>query len=841
MGEMRKLLCLHSGIWILLLVGSLPYSTFSWRLGCVVCSLVTACLLRARVDPRRICEVFRPIHCSRITFMNWICLSVAIPMVVGMSSVVFATNLSRTDWFDQSYFFLLPKDLHQLSHWALYYSHEALNISSFAQRFLRIADVTLCFGIVLVPAAVLATYAWGFESPSAAQSLSSVSASMLVPSQVIQRKGWDRWGQFVLPTLRQFGGMEFWLSLFPLLTMADRSIANKLTWLLLKWPLLSMALLTDAFIWQVFTQRSSSRGCGLYPAIIFRAVSTLIVIQSSLLLQGHLLWLWRILMNAALCAVLLVPTKRASIKKFGFSISVMVCVALLAITVKFQTDSQWTICHTESFSAVDDHGTLTMWCPWQNIYSDGHLIDYADYSGKYTEYSGPVRVNSSIVHTYCRVPLFGFAWHAENSIAGQAPMTFSPKLQQKCRDANRSPLVQSPHLVMNLFDSVDLLRMVHSTSPLPLTMQAFQKLRAVSKKEKHKKPLGVYHFPFVHTLGPNTMPNMIPLLTGQAYDADKTEVLEGCEKVLLTPPVKGNSNLIYDFQLAGNDCMAFLWTKLKCAGYALAWYDDICPREPYDGRFFDRAVCNYGFCQEHIFDQYLPDLGCYRAFPMLYADENKCAFGSTFTAHSLKSTMKLLQQYQKRGIPAFSMQSSIAGHTRTGFPLKAEDANIADYLLSLLAEENAAWFANSISIFFADHGTNYGIVQRSLATAGIELVSHDFPVFILLVGETVLQKYPDLDKILEQNRRGIYTFYDIHQTLLELLQIPDVPRMSKEPPAGNPVSLLQAEAWKVRRSCAEAGVLPDQCESWELVQSIGLDQLPTHFPSPYRLDLLDLV
>ena len=847
-----KLLILVNACFIGFFVFVDRYSSFLLRCFAVLVNLFLCCALKYRKHPDRwwsdlsqllrISDFRQSQRESTFRVMAW---AIFLPIIIGLWSIIFSV-LVTNDWFNQSFFFFLPKDVHQLSHWNYLFPHRILN-NDVVQVIVRLVDLLLLYILVFIPFSIPVTLANDPVSPTG-------------------------WHSALRAAFYEYALIGLLLTFLPLCLLHDAPMDVWLT-SLVNAPLWVLSFLADAFLGQCVVRESRLRGNGMLPALCFRAMTYLMQLHSAMVLQGGGLWLWRGGCSLACALIVLDMSKN---KKQGASkgkkarrgrmhrltfpllLIVTVCCFLLVFALKGHPSSMHIDCQTTPFSAIDGNRTLTMWCPWQNIYSPGKLEDFHDYVGDYWEYDGPVSIHSAYVHTYCRIPILGYWWHAQVAISLQPPFGKNSLVKKACALTShngsngsnggkppRSKLKRkkkktAPHLVLNLLDSVDLVRAVleHGPSPLPLTIQALKQLRRESQEVE--VPFGVYHFPFMHTVGTNTMPNLIPLLTGRSLHPTATRVLEGCPKVMITEPVLSNHNMFYEHILASTECMEWLWTKLKCAGYALAWYDDLCPREPYEHtqRAWDRAACNFGLCEkETVFDIYLPDLGCYRAHPMLYYDEKKCALGKTYLSHSLEATQKTMQQYEKEGIPTFLLQGSSAAHTALGTPLAAEDPHLAEYILSLRNEENAAWFANSILFFFSDHGTNYDKVAKPLKEANLELSSHDFPLFVMLVGENVLNQRPGLNERLEMNRRGVYTWYDIHETLLELLDLEGTIGGDKP---GQPVSLLGGNAWKSRRTCEEAAILEGNCESWETIQSVPMDALPTRFQYPYTLDMLDV-
>ncbi|KAF8784382.1 uncharacterized protein LOC129958501 [Argiope bruennichi] len=73
----------------------------------------------------------------------------------------------------------------------------------------------------------------------------------------------------------------------------------------------------------------------------------------------------------------------------------------------------------------------------------------------------------------------------------------------------------------------------------------------------------------------------------------------------------------------------------------------------------------------------------------------------------------------------------------------------------------------SLFIFFSDHGIRFGDIRRTY----IGKIEERMPFMFLIFPEWFLKKYPEFAKNLEINRNRLTTPYDIHATLLHLLDL----------------------------------------------------------------------
>lgn len=111
---------------------------------------------------------------------------------------------------------------------------------------------------------------------------------------------------------------------------------------------------------------------------------------------------------------------------------------------------------------------------------------------------------------------------------------------------------------------------------------------------------------------------------------------------------------------------------------------------------------------------------------------------------------------------------------------------------------------NSLTLLFSDHGIRFGPIRQTY----IGKFEERMPFIYLFLPHWFARKYPALERNLRRNQDRLTTPFDVHATLLHLLQ-----PGRRSPPNGTAgalgISLL--EPIPGERTCEQAGILPHWC------------------------------
>ncbi|GFS58625.1 uncharacterized protein TNIN_304811 [Trichonephila inaurata madagascariensis] len=229
----------------------------------------------------------------------------------------------------------------------------------------------------------------------------------------------------------------------------------------------------------------------------------------------------------------------------------------------------------------------------------------------------------------------------------------------------------------------------------------------------------------------NTYPNLIPLLTGRHRNNFKAK-----EKR-------------YGFY----DNVDFIWKRYSAAGYRTLFSEDA----PNMGAF---VLNRRGF-------KYQPT--DYYSRPYSVAVET---LNMRHRTHCIGSKLEMEVYFDYLRNFVSTMEEKLY-FTFTFVARLTHDilkyAGFADkpsYELITYLKDNGV-LNRSLFIFFSDHGIRFGDIRRTY----IGKVEERMPFMFLMFPDWFLKKYPSYTKNLEINKNRLTTPYDIHATLLHLLDI----------------------------------------------------------------------
>ncbi|XP_072936593.1 uncharacterized protein [Epargyreus clarus] len=234
-------------------------------------------------------------------------------------------------------------------------------------------------------------------------------------------------------------------------------------------------------------------------------------------------------------------------------------------------------------------------------------------------------------------------------------------------------------------------------------------------------------------VGDNSYPNLFALLFSKSFKHAK-------------------NSCIVDNVINGSECV-FLWNKFKEAGYdtalgsdsaagLLAAYEYNLPNIPTDF-----------YLQPFLFETR-------NVFNNTHYCYHKCLRNKYFYKLLLNWSAELLKRSRNKLFGIFWEES--ISHEIFNLPQNMDD----DYYDFLKQLENSKYLDNSIIILFSDHGMRWGEIAQ---TEQGRLESR-LPLFELLFPLKFQKQFQLAFKNIKQNRYRLTSPFDLHETLLDLVQ-----------------------------------------------------------------------
>lgn len=242
-------------------------------------------------------------------------------------------------------------------------------------------------------------------------------------------------------------------------------------------------------------------------------------------------------------------------------------------------------------------------------------------------------------------------------------------------------------------------------------------------------------------VGDNTYPNLMPVLTG--FDED--EVALSC----LGAPTKLSSS-VYD------NC-SLIWTRYKEAGFKTIYAEDVGALSLFNWK-------HSGFRKSPT-DYYLRPLLLEMERHISYEKRLNialCLGGRRTVDVLLEYITKLMPVMKKERFFAFFWTVAMT-HDLFNMPMLFDDD-----IKHLLEKLNSNGVLNHTIVFLmSDHGIRWGSFRKTYQG----MMEERLPLLIALYPLWMEQKYPEAMKNLETNAKRLSTPYDIHATLLDLLDL----------------------------------------------------------------------
>lgn len=286
----------------------------------------------------------------------------------------------------------------------------------------------------------------------------------------------------------------------------------------------------------------------------------------------------------------------------------------------------------------------------------------------------------------------------------------------------------------------------------------------------------LYEFPFYSIVGFNSLPNMVPMLTGEEADA-----------LINTPPLGSYGHSGYFGTTWGNPSPRppeAVWKGFSRRGYATFLLEELhdgCADLTSSGTpssvsklFYSR----YGasgmphhnawqiFCQPEIRPC------CTDPDSFLRPGRRQCVGGAELPEQLLDYVRQLFRLYGSQGTPRMGLLNLMSAHEHFMVRLGALDAVMRRFLLAIEAHLRR----DTALFLLSDHGT-HGIWYNHFAVGQAE---HRTPALYLLLPAGFAKAHPAADAALRRNQRRRVTAYDLHATLRHLAEWPIMPRPAEE-------------------------------------------------------------
>ncbi|XP_064549941.1 uncharacterized protein LOC135436298 [Drosophila montana] len=290
-----------------------------------------------------------------------------------------------------------------------------------------------------------------------------------------------------------------------------------------------------------------------------------------------------------------------------------------------------------------------------------------------------------------------------------------------------------------------------------------------------------YELQGYNKMGDNTFPNLMAVLTG----FNSTRSVSVCQPK----------------QVGGLDACPMLWKKYKEKGYITAYAEDW-------NRF---STFNY------LFKGFQNPPTDYYARPLILAVEKElqkvndmaipyCVGRRHLAEYIYDSALQFTEFYKNQSTFGMFWTNSFS-HNNFALP-SSMDAKILEYMHTL---QKSGTFERSIILFFSDHGMRFGAL-RSLESGFLE---ERMPIMYIWLPNWFRQKYPELVDNLMLNRNRLTSPYDIHATLMHILEL-EAPLAKLPRPEGCPGCHSIFFEVAASRDCTDAGIDAPWCTCLQL-------------------------
>lgn len=292
-------------------------------------------------------------------------------------------------------------------------------------------------------------------------------------------------------------------------------------------------------------------------------------------------------------------------------------------------------------------------------------------------------------------------------------------------------------------------------------------------------------------LGDNTLPNMVPFLTG-SYAFSKEF------------PVEDHKPF---------DNHSFLWRNISSSGGATMFLEDWPRISTFNlgtsgGSGFSKQPTNHymrpfylAINQMQLFESPVSDV------LQFFEDKNMKLMSKSYLCYGDKPLHVIAIDYFKRFLKAYSNDHKFAlvwnnkiSHNYVNF-IKLADDDLLDMLVFLKTE---GFLENSFLFFLSDHGSRVDKIRNT----PIGRLEERLPLLSVVVPEKLKRQFPNLHKNLRTNIDRLTSPFDIYETMVDIFnnhfQSPEV-----QYPYPRGISLFRSIPED--RSCANAGIDEHNC------------------------------
>lgn len=238
-------------------------------------------------------------------------------------------------------------------------------------------------------------------------------------------------------------------------------------------------------------------------------------------------------------------------------------------------------------------------------------------------------------------------------------------------------------------------------------------------------------------VGDNTFPNLIPLLVGY----DERELPDVCWESSNKPLDKCN----------------FIWKRFAKEGYRTLYAED----SPH--------IASFNYIKKGFYQQ--PTDYYFHNFIRAYEDElgrdkplncYLCVGSVSETEAVLHWTQQFASHFSHRPYFAFSWINSLS---HDFLNMGSSGDHMYKKFLRSLHKQGA--LSKTILIMIGDHGMRWGSIRKTY----IGRLEERLPMLMIALPQSFQQEYPEFTKTLQQNSHRLITPFDVHATLVHLLNL----------------------------------------------------------------------
>jgi len=192
-------------------------------------------------------------------------------------------------------------------------------------------------------------------------------------------------------------------------------------------------------------------------------------------------------------------------------------------------------------------------------------------------------------------------------------------------------------------------------------------------------------------------------------------------------------------------------------------------------------------------------------FGHMFCEANKEPYGKEKRCIDTRQAHEYMFEYldsffsHYSGLPKFAWSIFYEAHEPTMSLLPLMDEDLKVFL------ENSMEDFKRITVILSDHGPHYGPYTQKPYPGSIE---HKYPLLLMLVPETFLDRYPEVETALREKEQALMTAFDVYSILLQLISWPHAP--SGDVPSSFQ-NLLIPGSLKPDRSCYQAKIPDEYC------------------------------